>query len=245
MRPHRASRSARIALAVAATVALGAGLTACNSDDDDAAAAGGNSTQPSSAAGSPGASAATTGGTTASTNSTNTTTSSGSTGSSGAATGGSGGSSQGQGSGTADEPQSGVGQSCGTNDLDFLVSPSDSGGYLLVTATAQPGITCHLDAGAPLVLFSSAEKTKPYPAELMQTAAPDSVKLSGSTHAYAVLIPNTTRADSAVEFEQADITVSATDPHTAHVTLPGTFTVDEAAVTSWYTTADAATPDAN
>jgi len=129
--------------------------------------------------------------------------------------------------------------------LDFLVTPTGSGGYLLVTATAQPGITCHLDGGAPLVLFSSAEKTKPYPAELMGAAAPDSIEVSGSTSAYAVLIPNTTRAESAVEFEQADVTVAEADSHTAHVTLPGTYSVDEAAITNWYTTPESATPDAN
>ncbi|UGQ11908.1 DUF4232 domain-containing protein [Yinghuangia sp. ASG 101] len=252
MRSHRTNRSARVALAVTATVALAAGLTACNSDDDDTAAAGASSAQSPAAGnggsgapveGSPAASAANTGGTTSSTGTT--TGGSGSSGGSGTSggSGGSGGSSQG--SGGAGNSDSGVGQSCGTNDLDFLVTPSDSGGYLLVTATAQPGITCYLDGGAPLVLFSSAEKTKPYPSELMASPAPDSVKVTGSTHAYAVLIPNTTRADSAVEFAQADITVAAADPHTAHVTLPGTFGVDEAAVTSWYTTAKAATPNAN
>jgi len=138
-----------------------------------------------------------------------------------------------------------VGQSCGTNDLDFVVTPAEGGGYLLVTATAQPGITCHLDGGAPLVLFSSAEKTKPYPVELMGAVAPDSIKVSGSTSAYAVLIPNTTRSESAAEFEQADVTIGEEDSHTAHVTLPGTYSVEEAAVTNWYTTPESATPDAN
>lgn len=242
MRSHRAPRSARLVLAVAATVAIAAGLTACGSDDETTAA-GRSSTQAlSSTTGGSGApaarsqenSATTMGG---STNSTGKTTGSADN------SGGSGGSSQG--SGAADQPDSGVGQSCGTNDLDFLVSPTDSSGYLLVTATAQPGITCHLDGGAPLVLFSSAEKTKPYPVELMGTPAPDSIKVSGSTHAYAVIIPNTTRADSAVEFETADITVREDDSHTAHVTLPGTYSVDEAAVTIWYSSPEAATPDAN
>ncbi|UGQ09050.1 hypothetical protein LO772_18950 [Yinghuangia sp. ASG 101] len=239
MRSHRATRSARIVLAVTATVALAAGLTACGSDDDTAAADGSSAQGLSSTTGGSGVPAA-------NAQEDSATTMSGSTNSTGETTGSSdnsGGSSQG--SSASDQPESGVGQSCGTNDLDFLVTPTDSGGYLLVTATAQPGITCSVDGGAPLVLFSSAEKTKPYPSELMGTPAPDSIKISGSTHAYAVIIPNTTRADSAPEFEQADITVSEDDSHTAHVTLPGTYSVDEAAVTSWYATPEAATPDAN
>ncbi|MFF5568285.1 DUF4232 domain-containing protein [Streptomyces sp. NPDC012623] len=208
MRSRLAARSTRVILAVAATTALAAGLTAC--DDDDLAAGG--STNPSTSA-----------------------------------TGGSGSSdgSSDKGTGTGTGKEEGVGQTCGTNDLDFAITKSDAAGYLLVTAKAQSGITCQLAGSAPLVLFSSAEKTTPYPADLMKTPADEFIELSGSTVAYATLIPNTTRAEGGPAFKQVDLTVDAKDSHTAALDLPGSYEVDEAAVTSWYTTAAAATPDAN
>ncbi|WP_329213113.1 hypothetical protein OG352_00505 [Streptomyces sp. NBC_01485] len=137
------------------------------------------------------------------------------------------------------------GQSCGTNDLDYTVTKTALDGILLITAKAQSGITCYLDGRTPVVLFSSAEKTMAYPPELMKTAAEDSIKLSGSTAAYVALIPNTTRAETSLEFDQMDLTLHSEDSHTAHLKLPGSYTVDKAAVTNWYTSAEAATPDAN
>ncbi|MEV7424711.1 MULTISPECIES: DUF4232 domain-containing protein [unclassified Streptomyces] len=163
----------------------------------------------------------------------------------GSGSSGSSGGSSDKGTDADNAKEEGVGQTCGTNDLDFTIAKSEVTGYLLVTAKAQSGITCELAGSAPLVLFSSAEKTTAYPAELMKTPADDFIKLSGSTTAYATLIPNTTRAEGTPEFKQVDITVDAKDSHTAALDLPGSYAVDDAAVTSWYSSAAASTPDAN
>lgn len=223
-----ATRSTRVILAVASTVALGAGLTACG---DDLAAAGGAATPAAStpAASTPAASTPEASASAASTPAAST-------------PGGSGGSS---GTGGDSGKKDGVGQSCGTNDLKFTIGKGDDSGYLYISAKAQSGITCYLKSSAPLVLFSSAEKTNAYPADLMTKPAPDSIELSGDTLAWAVLIPNTTRAEGAPEFSEVDLTLGAGDSNTVHVGLPGSYMVDASAVTSWYANDADATPDAN
>ncbi|RDG36823.1 DUF4232 domain-containing protein [Streptomyces corynorhini] len=211
----RSYLAARSTRVVLAVTATAALATGLTACDDDDLAAGGSSTPAASTTGGSGSS------------------------------GGSGGSSDKGGTDGGSTKEDGVEQSCGTNDLDFTVAKSDVTGYLLVSAKAKSGISCQLAGSAPLVLFSSAEKTTAYPAELMKKPADDFLKLSGSTTAYATLIPNTTRAEGTPEFKQVDITVDAKDSHTAALDLPGSYAVDDAAVTSWYSSAADSTPDAN
>jgi hypothetical protein len=243
MRSHLAAQSTRLVLAVTATVALAASLTACDSDDDTAAA-GRSSAQPSSsttggtgapAESSPGTPAATTN----STGSTSTTT--GNSNSSGGS-GGSGGSSEQ--SDADDQPARELGDSCRTGDLDFSVTAGD-GDYLVVTAKAQNHMACRLSYEAPHVIFNSSERTTPYPAELMKLTPPDTIELSGTTAAYAVLIPNTTRAEDVVEVDAAEISLGEGDSDPASIELPDTYSVSESSITEWYPSPDAATPQAN
>jgi hypothetical protein len=240
MRSHLAAQSTRLVLAVTATVALAASLTACDSDDDTAAA-GRSSAQPSSsttggtgapAESSPGTPAATTN----STGSTSTTTGNSNS------SGGTGGSSEQ--SDADDQPARELGDSCRTGDLDFSVTAGD-GDYLVVTAKAQNHMACRLSYEAPHVIFNSSERTTPYPAELMKLAPPDTIELSGTTAAYAVLIPNTTRAEDVVEVDAAEISLGEGDSDPASIELPGTYSVSEPSITEWYPSPDAATPQAN
>lgn len=237
LRSRPAAQSVRLVLAVTATAALTAGLTACD-PGDDTAAAGQNSAQssPSNTGGtgapaesSPGTPAATTN----STGSTSTTTGNSNS---------SGGSSEQ--SDADDQPARQSGDPCRTGDLDFSVTAGD-GGYLVVTAKAQNHMDCRLSYEAPQVVFNSSERTTPYPAELMKLTPPDTIRLSGTTAAYAVLIPNTTRAEDVVEVDAAEISLGEGDSEPAFIDLPGTYSVSESSITEWYPSPDAATPQAN
>ncbi|MGC9378408.1 hypothetical protein [Streptomyces sp. MH13] len=243
MRSHLAARPTRLVLAVTATVALAGSLTACDSDDDTAAA-GQSSAQPSSpTTGGSGAPTKSSSGSPAATT--------GSTGSTGTAagnsggSGGSGGSNSSGGSGADDRPAWERGDICTTSDVDFSFTAGE-GDYVVVTAKAQDGIACWLDHSAPLVVFNDSESAKPYPSELMKLTPPDAIELSGTTAAYATLIPNTTRAEDAMEADAADIAVAEGDSDGFSVVeLPGTYSVSESAITDWYPSPDAATPQAN
>jgi len=252
MRSHLAARSARLVLAVTATVALAAGLTACGSDDDTSAA-GRNATQPSSpttggtgtpATTSPGTPAATTNPTDSTRTTTGNSSNSNSSGISNSSntSGGSGSSSQG--SDADEQPARAFGDPCRTGDLDFSVTAGD-GGFLVVTARAQNHIECRLGHDAPLVVFNSSERTKAHPAELMKLTPPDTITLSGTTAAYAVLIPNTTRTEDVVDVDTAEIALGDGEYDPVFIELPGSYTVSESSITEWYPTPEAATPDAN
>lgn len=240
MRSHRAIRSTRLALAVTATVALAAGLTACDSDDDTAAAGQSSAQPPSSTTGETKAPAEGTPGTPAATT--------GATGSMGTTTGNSNSSGDSGGSSeqsdTDDQPARQFGDPCRTGDLDFSVTAGD-GDYLVVTAKAQNHMDCRLSHEAPQVIFSSSERTKPYPAIQMKLTPPDTIRLSGTTAAYAVLIPNTTRAEDVVEVDTAEISLGEGKSEPAFIELPGTYSLSESAITEWYPSPDAATPQAN
>ncbi|MER5630311.1 DUF4232 domain-containing protein [Streptomyces nitrosporeus] len=139
-----------------------------------------------------------------------------------------------------DEPgtdKSGYGQVCGSNDVVFAArSETQAGGYILITATAKPGISCSLD-GLPVVAFGS-DGTEASPAE---QSVGDPVALSGSATAYAGVNPKTTKDNTGKELEQIIVSAAADDP--APVSLEvGPIVVDDPIVTNWHTAPQDAVP---
>ncbi|MCX4553158.1 DUF4232 domain-containing protein [Streptomyces sp. NBC_01500] len=215
MRSRLAARSARLVLAAAAVTALAATTTACNPNDITEVS---SSTAPSTAAGNSG-------------NDSSATSDSAST--SGSSTGGSRSSGSDKAVDSSDGKKSDYGQSCGTNDLDFTITPeSQAGGYYLITAKAKSGITCYLDENTPSVSFGSSADGVASP---VGQGGEDPIKLTGSTAAYAGINPKTTNNDSGKQFENVIIATSETDPNPVEVKLPDTATVDKPIVTGWAT----------
>ncbi|MGW0686161.1 DUF4232 domain-containing protein [Streptomyces sp. NPDC002754] len=133
-----------------------------------------------------------------------------------------------------------VGQSCGTNDLDFTVGvESQAGGYYLLTAKAKPGITCYLDGKTADVAFGSSPDSHAGPAE---QAVSDTVKLSGSTKAYAGVNPKSVNKNGGVEFGQIIISVGDTGIDPVALKLPDTAVVDKPVATNWHADAADAVP---
>jgi hypothetical protein len=125
-----------------------------------------------------------------------------------------------------------VGQACGTNDLTFKVSEkTQAGGYLLVTAKALPGITCYLEGVFPSGSFGSSADTELSPAE---HGVSDTIKLSGSTAAYAGINPKTTDNDNGRQFEAIHLSVAGDVDNFVTLRLPGTVTVDQPIATNWH-----------
>ncbi|MGD6747707.1 hypothetical protein ACOKM3_38395 [Streptomyces sp. BH106] len=134
------------------------------------------------------------------------------------------------GTGTAKKER--VGQSCGTNDLDFTVGlESQAGGYFLLTAKAKPGITCYLEGKTADVAFGSSPDSHAGPAE---QAVSDTVKLSGSTKAYAGVNPKSSGSNGGVEFGQIIISVGDTGIDPVSLKLPETAVVDRPEATNWH-----------
>lgn len=134
--------------------------------------------------------------------------------------------------GTSTAKKERVGQSCGTNDLDFMVGvESQAGGYYLLTAKAKPGITCYLEGKTADVAFGSSPDSHAGPAE---QAVSDTVKLSGSTKAYAGVNPKSTNSDGGVEFGQIIISVGDTGIDPVSLKLPDTAVVDRPEATNWH-----------
>ncbi|MFI5658529.1 DUF4232 domain-containing protein [Streptomyces sp. NPDC051684] len=125
-----------------------------------------------------------------------------------------------------------VGQSCGTNDLDFTVGvESQAGGYYLLTAKAKPGITCYLEGKTADVAFGSSPDSHAGPNE---QAVSDTVKLSGATKAYAGVNPKSTNSDGGVEFGQIIVSVGDTGIDPVSLKLPDTAVVDRPEATNWH-----------
>ncbi|MFE4665510.1 DUF4232 domain-containing protein [Streptomyces sp. NPDC056716] len=124
-----------------------------------------------------------------------------------------------------------VGQVCGANDISWSTRPeSQAGGYILVIAQAQDGISCYLPAGLPTVAFGS-DGTQAGPAE--QSAGPQ-IELSGDTTVYAGVNPKSTNTETGREFDFIIVGVGDDDPNP--VSLPvDTITVEEPIVTNWHT----------
>ncbi|MHB9757058.1 DUF4232 domain-containing protein [Streptomyces sp. BYX5S] len=126
----------------------------------------------------------------------------------------------------------GIGQSCGTNDLDFTVSAqSQAGGYYLLTAKAKPGITCYLEGTTADVAFGSAADTHVSPAD---QAVTDSIKLSGSVKAYAGVNPKSVNENGGKEFGQLIVSVGDTGIDPVSLKLPDTAEVNRPTATNWH-----------
>ncbi|RDG34991.1 DUF4232 domain-containing protein [Streptomyces corynorhini] len=254
MHPRLATRSTRLALAITAAAALTATLTACDPDDTDAAASASSSSDASSdqaknkdkdtdtdtdtdgtdkdkdATGKETGSSGSGGDRPGS--------SSDSTGSTGS-TAGSGDTSEKE-IDTDKAKQDYYGQSCGTNDLTFTVSKqSQQGGYLLVTAKARSGISCALEGIFPSVSFGSFAD-----ADSNEQAVGDTVKLSGSTVAYAGIRAKNTKDESGREFENLQLSISG-DANYVTLKLPEDTLVDKPMVTNWYANSGDAIPASN
>ncbi|RZF07383.1 hypothetical protein [Streptomyces albidoflavus] len=215
MRTRLANRSARLLLAAAAATALAATTTACGPEDNGASAPAASTSTDASADASDGAESGT-GGTDSGAED------SGSEAGAGADKGGDKGAGEG-----------GVGQSCGTNDLDLTLTPkSQAGGYYQVTAKAKSGITCYLDVNTPSVAFGSKPEGVASP---VGQGGEDPIKLSGSAVAYTGISPKTTKEDGGVEFENVIVSVTDEDPNPAELALPEPAVVEKPIVTNWST----------
>ncbi|MEV7196221.1 DUF4232 domain-containing protein [Streptomyces sp. NPDC093510] len=125
-----------------------------------------------------------------------------------------------------------VEQVCGSTDLTFKVTEkTQAGGYLLVTAKAKPGITCYLEGTIPAAAFGSHSDRQVAPIE---QAVTDTIKLSGSTAAYAGINPKSTNGDFGAEFDQMVIAVAGDEAGAISVRLPSTTLVDKPLSTNWH-----------
>ncbi|CAM5412616.1 MULTISPECIES: DUF4232 domain-containing protein [Streptomyces] len=216
MRTRLTARSARLVLAAAAVTALAATTAACGPEDNGpapAAASSGGSAEDSGGA-EPGSDAEAGSG--------------GATSPSGAGGEGTGGGEQREG-----KEKDGYGQSCGTNDLEFALTPkSQAGGYYQVTAKAKSGITCYLDVNTPSVSFGSRPDGVASP---VGQGGEDPIKLTGSAVAYTGISPKTTKGDAGVEFEHVIIAVTEDDPDPEQLELPEPAVVEKPIVTNWST----------
>ncbi|MFF8566626.1 hypothetical protein ACF06N_16880 [Streptomyces albidoflavus] len=216
MRTRIANRSARLLLAAAAATALAATATACGPEDNGAAPAASAATSTETSADASGGKESGTGGTDSGAGD------SGSEAGAGTDKGGDKGAGEG-----------GVGQSCGTNDLDLTLTPkSQAGGYYQVTAKAKSGITCYLDINTPSVSFGSKPEGVASP---VGQGGEDPIKLTGSAVAYTGISPKTTKGDAGVEFENVIVSVSDEDPNPAELALPEAAVVEKPIVTNWST----------
>ncbi|MEV6803444.1 DUF4232 domain-containing protein [Streptomyces sp. NPDC051132] len=138
--------------------------------------------------------------------------------------------------GAADK--TGYGQSCGSNDLRWAAkSMTQAGGYLQISVSAKPGITCVLPGGLPVVAFGSGG-TEAHPAE---QSAGGEITLSGGTTLYAGVNPKTTNSDGGTEYSTVIVSVSDGDPHPVSLSV-GNIVVDQPIVTNWHTNPADAVP---
>ncbi|MFE1362556.1 DUF4232 domain-containing protein [Streptomyces harbinensis] len=138
--------------------------------------------------------------------------------------------------GSGDGEGNPVEQVCGTTDLTFTVSEeSQAGGYLLVTAQANEGITCYLYGTYPVAAFGSAEDSHAF--QIEQGASED-IQLSGDTVAYAGIQPKTTGDEHGAEYEQLIIGILDDPSDPVGLPLDAPVLVDEPGTTKW--TADPA-----
>ncbi|WP_164551728.1 DUF4232 domain-containing protein [Streptomyces sp. WAC 01529] len=127
---------------------------------------------------------------------------------------------------------SAVEQACGTNDLTFKVTEkTQAGGYLLVTAKARPGITCYLEGNIPSASFGSSPDTEVLPIEQGIT---ESIKLSGTTAAYAGINPKSTDNDYGIEFERLFLSVAGDEENSVALRLPSATLIDKPLATNWH-----------
>ncbi|MFI9465668.1 hypothetical protein [Streptomyces xiamenensis] len=131
------------------------------------------------------------------------------------------------GSGHEGEP---VTQGCGTTDLTFtLTEESQYGGYFLVAAQANEGITCTLEVTNPDVFFGSSEESH---ASAIESGS-GSFELSGDTIAYVGINPKTTNDDNGIEFEQVFLGIAGEDGANAEEFPISATLIDEPIVSNW------------
>ncbi|AJP05403.1 hypothetical protein TU94_32365 [Streptomyces cyaneogriseus subsp. noncyanogenus] len=129
--------------------------------------------------------------------------------------------------------KSDVGQVCGTNDLSFTLSrQSQAGGYFLIAAKALPGITCHLEGTFPSAGFGSAADTHVTPIE---QGVSETIKLSGSTTAYAGINPKSTDSADGRQFSQLFVAVAGYEADAVAFRLSEPVLVDKPVATNWHT----------
>ncbi|GGL95153.1 hypothetical protein GCM10010129_43740 [Streptomyces fumigatiscleroticus] len=134
----------------------------------------------------------------------------------------------------------GFGQACGTNDLTFKVSEeTQAGGYFLVTAKAKPGITCYLKGTFPSAAFGSAPEAHVSP---LEQAVTGTIKLSGSTAAYAGISPKSTNSDDGREYGQLIVAVAGYETQAVAFSLAEPVLVDKPVATNWHADPDDAVP---
>ncbi|MEV5887093.1 DUF4232 domain-containing protein [Streptomyces sp. NPDC052020] len=129
--------------------------------------------------------------------------------------------------------KSDVGQACGTNDLSFTLSPQkEAGGYFLITAKALPGITCYLEGTFPSAGFGSAADTHVTP---LEQGVSETIKLSGSTAAYAGISPKSTNTNDGRQFSQLIVAVAGYEADAVAFRLSEPVLVDKPVATNWHT----------
>lgn len=135
---------------------------------------------------------------------------------------------------------SGAKGACATDDLRFTVSEeSQAGGYYLVTATAEPGVSCTLEGSTIEAGFGSDVSGDVKPSE---QAVGESITMTGSTKAYAGVNPNSGPQEGGVEFEEIIVSAREGDSDPVSLKLPSTAVVDQPVGTNWHTDATRAVP---
>ncbi len=216
----------RIAFAVVAIAAIAATATACGPENSDPASTA-NAAPTTAAVSAPAAPSPATSATSA--RPTPSSTAPAPAGSAAAASG-SGASGSGGTSGKTKE--------CAAGDLTFSGKfESQAGGYLQITATAKPGVTCALPGIHPTIAFGS----NGIEAANAEQAVGESITLSGSKVAYAGVNPKSTNNEEAIEFTEVIIAIGDTDPDPASLPV-SSIQVDKPIVTNWHTSAKDAVP---
>lgn len=141
---------------------------------------------------------------------------------------------------TSETEAGGAKGACATGDLKFTVSEeSQAGGYYLVTAAAEPGVTCTLEGSTIEAGFGSDVSGDVKPSE---QAVGESITMTGSTKAYAGVNPNSGPQEGGVEFEEIIVSAREGDSDPVSLKLPSTAVVDEPVGTNWHTDATQAVP---
>ncbi|MFF3503637.1 DUF4232 domain-containing protein [Streptomyces sp. NPDC003247] len=226
------NRRLRTALVVTAAVTAGFLMTACEEGTTDASpvAASDTTGAAGSSPSSGGAQGTSTDGGSDDGGAKSTTT--------GRATGTGTGTDSDSGSSTEAGDKSGYGQSCGTNDLTWSAEEmTQAGGYYRISVKAEPGITCVLPGGLPVIAFGSGG-TQAGPAEQV---AGDEITLSGDTTVYAGVSPKSTDGDGGTEYGTVIVSVADDDPNPLSLDV-GSVLVEEPLVTNWHTDPQDAVP---
>lgn len=130
---------------------------------------------------------------------------------------------------------------CDNGDLNFsLTVESQAGGYYLVTAKARPGVVCTLQGAPEQVMFGSDGDTLASNAE---GGAGDTIKLNDSTVAYLGVNPKSTGDNDGKMFQTLIVSASDDAAEAGALNLPESVNVDLPQVSNWHAdSADVVTP---